>query len=93
MNITAERERHLRELCGNTGADPWAALREALDDLAEARALLGEILEVLDRGGDFQLGPRGRHADLPLRVRDALLRERVDACLDRPGAANRDAYA
>lgn len=34
--------------------------------------LLREVLVVLDAGASFQCGPKGKHHDLPRRIRDVL---------------------
>lgn len=39
---------------------------------SNAHDLLREVLKVLESGADFQLGPKGRHRDLPKRIKDEL---------------------
>jgi len=45
------------------------AMKELENDVREADALLREVFDVLTaRGGDFQLGPKGKHRDLADRI-------------------------
>lgn len=48
--------------------DPETQL-QMIESNVDMRLLLQEILTVLESGADFQLGPEGRHRDLPTRMR------------------------
>jgi hypothetical protein len=44
--------------------------------MADNTILLTEILDVMERGGDFQLGPAGKHRALPQRILAAIKKSR-----------------
>jgi len=48
-----------------------AGLRQVI---VQEAALLRRVLDVMDRGGDFQLGPQGAHRELHESIRATVLR-------------------
>jgi len=83
---TPHQDRYLRAQArinsqSRAGAQPPVTVPAVSE---EARVLLLQVLATLERGGDFQLGPKGRDRDLPARIRAALNMRRGQDGPDAP---------